>query len=447
MAVTDRGAAAVRRVSAAVALGGLLAAPVAAQTASRPSGRVAIHVNTVNRSPVDGGSSSEAEVSVSAELESPEAGDSSGLDYRLDIRQSRTTGGLRPDRVSVYDAYVGAHVGEGVQLSVRAGHMWLPELGTVGALAGGLVEVGQARAAEGTRFRAGAFAGREPNPLTTGYAAGVRKIGGYAAVESGFLRRHLVGYTRVTQGGMTERSVLSLTNFVPAGSRFFLYQTAEYDVNGPAQGAGRSGLSYFLANARLNPSTRVELSSTYNRGRSIDARTLTSDLLNGRPLTPQATEGLRYESASGRVTVEIVRNVRLYVSYGQDRTNRDDARTGRVTWGGYASNVLRSGFDVSGSDARIDRPTGAYHSRYLSVGRSVGRKVYVSGDYSTSLSVVQFLRSDGLLIETRPWTRRYSGSANVNLTRAISLLATADYTLDEAQRDVRLLSGLSYRFR
>lgn len=425
----------------------LLAAPVTAQTSPRPSGRLSVHVDTVTRRPEGSRSSNETQLSTAAEFESPEAGDSSGLDYRLDVRQSQTTGGLRPSRVSLYDAYVGGHVGEGVQLRVRAGHMWLPELGTVGSLAGGLVEVGQARTTTGVRFRAGAFGGREPNPLTTGYATGVTKMGGYAAIESGFLRRHLVGYTRVTHSGMMERSVLSVANFVPAGSRFFLYQTAEYDVKGPAEGAGRSGLSYFLANARANPATRVELSGSYNRGRSIDARTLTSDLLDGRPLTPQATEGLRYESAGGRVTVEVVRNVRLYVSYGHDRTNRDDAWTGRVTWGGYAANVFRSGFDVSGSDALIDRPNGAYHSRYLSIGRSVGRAVYVSGDYSTSLSVVQFLRSDGLLIETRPWSRRYSGSANVTMNRSVSLLVTADYTVDEAERDMRLLSGLSYRFR
>jgi hypothetical protein len=452
MAGTERvvaGAAAVTaRMALSVALGAVFAAPAVAQTSPRPSGRLSAHVNTVTRRPEGGGrSSSETELSTAVEFESAEAEDSSGLDYRLDLRRSQTTGALRPSRVSIYDAYVGAHIGEGVQVRLRAGHMWLSELGTVGSLAGGLVEVGQARAATGVRFRAGAFAGREPNPLTTGYADGVTKLGGYAALESGFLRRHLVGYTRVTQGGMTERSVVSVTNFVPAGSRFFLYQAAEYDVKGPAQGAGRSGLSYFLANARLNPAERVELSATYNRGRSIDARTLTSDLLNGRPLTPQATEGLRYESTGGRVTVEVVRNVRLYVAYAQDRTNRDDARTGRVTWGGYASNVLRTGVDVSGSDALVDRPTGPYHSRYISIGRSLGRAVYVSGDYSTSLSVVQFLRSDGLLIETRPWTRRYSGSANVTMSRSLFLLVTADYTLDEAERDVRLLSGLTYRIR
>jgi hypothetical protein len=109
--------------------------------------------------------------------------------------------------------------------------------------------------------------------------------------------------------------------------------------------------------------------------------------------------------------------------------------------------VLRSGFDVSASDSRVDGPTGAYHSRYVSVGRNVGRALYVSGDYSTSLSVVQFVRSDGIVIETRPWTRRFSGSTNATLGRSVSLLFTIDYTQDEAQDEVRVLSGLSYRFR
>jgi hypothetical protein len=189
------------------------------------------------------------------------------------------------------------------------------------------------------------------------------------------------------------------------------------------------------------------LSGNYNRGRSIDARTLTTDLLNGRALTAQAIEGLRYESRGGRVTTEVFRGTRIYASYSQDRTNRDDALTGRVTVGWHASNLLRSGFDVSGSDSRIDRPMGAYNARYFSIGRSVGRALYVSADYSSSLSVIQFLRSDGLLIETRPWTRRFSGSANALLGRRFSVLTTVDYTRDDAQNELRTFSGLSYRFR
>jgi hypothetical protein len=257
----------------------------------------------------------------------------------------------------------------------------------------------------------------------------------------------VIGYTRVRQGGLTERSVLSLTNYVPVGSRFFAYQAAEVDINGPAQGAAPSGVSYFVTNARYSPTQRIELSGTYNRGRSIDARTLTNDLLNGRALTQQATEGLRYESRGGRLTVEAFRGTQLYASYAQDRTNREDALTGRVMFGGHASNLLGSGFDVSASDSRIDRPTGAYHSRYVSVGRAIHRSLYVSGDYSTSLSVVQFQRSDGIVIETRPWTKRVSGSANATLGRSVSLLMTVDYTRDEAQDEIRVLSGLSYRFR
>jgi hypothetical protein len=246
---------------------------------------------------------------------------------------------------------------------------------------------------------------------------------------------------------MTERSIVSITNYVPAGSRFFAYQAAEVDVKGPAQGTAPSGVSYFLANVRYSPAQRVEVSGTYNRGRSIDARTLTNDLLNGRALTQQATEGLRYESRGGRLTVELFRGAQIYGSYAQDRTNRDDELAGRVAIGGHLANLLRSGLDVSVSDSRINRPTGAYHSRYVSVGRNISRSVYVSGDYSTSLSVIQFLRSDGIVIETRPWTRRFSGSANATLGRSTSLLFTFDYTQDEVQDEIRLLSGLSYRFR
>jgi hypothetical protein len=349
--------------------------------------------------------------------------------------------------VSIYDGFAGASFGGDLQLRMRAGHMWLQDLGTMGALAGGLFELGQRRSNNEGRFRAGAFAGLEPTLYETGYAADVKKYGGYAAYEHGFMRRHVLGYTMVTQGDMTERAVLSMTNFIPVGDRFFAYQAAEYETRGPADGAVTPGLSYFLTNARMSASSRVELQATYNRGRALDARQLTADLINGRALSTEALEGLKYESAGGRVTVEVIRRVHVYAGYTRDRNNRDEAPTARILVGGHAGNVLGSGFDVSGSDSRIERSTGPYHSTYVSIGHSLGRSVYLSADYSTSLSVVHFLRSEGVVIETKPSTRRYSGSGSVTLNRHFSLLGTVDYTIDDTMTEIRALSGLSYRIR
>ena len=186
---------------------------------------------------------------------------------------------------------------------------------------------------------------------------------------------------------------------------------------------------------------------TYNRGRALDARQLTADLLTGRPLTQQAVEGLTYESAGGRVTVQAVRGLHVYASYARDRNNRDDAPTARVMFGGQAGDIVKSGVDAAFSDARIERSTGPYHSRYVSVGRGIGRAAYASVDYSTSLSVIRFERLDGVIIETRPSTRRWSGSSSINVGRAVSLLLTVDRTTDDTVRDLRMLTGLSYRIR
>jgi len=412
----------------------------------RPTGHVSVHVNTAGRNLSDGTSRRDTELSTGVTFESPRT-DENGAEYRLDLRHTRYASGTRPDRLSIYDGFAGGRFGGDLQVRVRAGQMWLQDLGTMGALAGGLIEVGKRPWKDEGHFRAGFFSGLEPKLYDTGYAPDVRKYGAYAAYEAGYLRRHVVGFTTVKNGALRERSVLSVTNFIPAGRSFFAYQAAEYEVQGPAQGAATGGLSYFLTNVRLSASRRVELNGTYNRGRSLDARQLTDDVINGRPLTSQAVEGLRYESAGGRVTVEVVPRLRLYAGYTRDRNNRDDAASGRILLGGHAGNVFGSGFDVSGSDSLIDRPSGPYHSRYLSVGRSLGRAVYLSADYSTSLSVVRFLRSDGVVIETRPATRRYSGSGSVNLNRHFSVLTTVDYTLDDAMRELRILSGLSYRLR
>jgi hypothetical protein len=426
-------------------------APTAARAQSssaRPTGRVSVYVNSAGRTWDDGNRQRDTDISTGATFESPRT-DDNGVEFRLDLRHTRYSTPGRADRLSLYDGYAGGRFGGDLQVRVRAGHMWLQDLGTMGAVAGGLIEVGQHRDIniDTRRFRAGFFSGLEPKIYDTGYASDVRKYGGYAAYESGYLRRHVVGYTTVKQGAATERSVLSFTNFIPAGRAVFAYQAAEYEVKGPANGTAQPGLSYFLTNVRVSAGRRVELNGTYNRGRSLDARQLTDDVINQRALTAQAIEGLHYESGGGRVTVEIVPRLRVYAGYSRDRTNRDDSATGRSLFGGHAGNVLGTGFDLSASDSRIQRATGPYHSRYLSVGRSLGRAVYVSVDYSTSLSVIRFLRSDGVIIETRPSTRRYSGSASITLNRYLSLLTTVDQTVDDSLRELRVLSGLSYRIR
>jgi hypothetical protein len=137
----------------------------------------------------------------------------------------------------------------------------------------------------------------------------------------------------------------------------------------------------------------------------------------------------------------------VYAGYSKDKNNRDAQQTDRVLFGGYASNVARSGLDVAASDSLLERSSGRYHSRYLSIGRQAGRSVYVSGDYSTSLSIVRFSRSDGIVVETRPHTTRFSGTASINVGRAVSLLAMVERTKDDQSRDMRLLTGITYRTR
>ena len=428
----------------------LVIAPAIAtpQSTGRMSGRVSVHTDTARRDMEGAGPQNETMVTTAATFETTEsADDPNGLEFGLDVRQSRWLAGAHPDRLSLYTGFVGTRVGGDTGVRVRAGHMWLPDLGTIGNVAGGLIEIAQKPSSTQTRFRAGGFMGLEPKSFDVGYVPDVRKQGVYLAVQRGFLQRHVVGYTRVQQGSMIERSVLSTTNFLPIKRVVNVYQAAEYEVRGPAQGTAQRGLSYFLANVRATPLAGIELLGTYNRGRALDARQLTADLISGRPLTQQAVDGLKYESAGGRVTVEPIRNVHAYVSYARDRNNRDDVPVARETFGGQASNILSSGLDASFSDARIARSSGPYHSRYMSIGRGIGRAAYASFDYSTSLSVIRFERFDGVIIETRPSTRRWSGSGTVNVSRAVSLMFTLDRTTDDAVRDLRILTGLSYRIR
>ena len=147
------------------------------------------------------------------------------------------------------------------------------------------------------------------------------------------------------------------------------------------------------------------------------------------------------------MTVEIVRRVHVYGGYSRDKNNRDTDPTGRVLVGGYASNVANSGVDVTASDSLLNRPGGSYHSRYVSVGRELKRGVYLSGDVTTSLSVIRYSRSDGITVETRPSTVRYSGTTTINVGRSTSLLATIERSVGDDYTEFRVLSGLTFRIR
>ena len=137
----------------------------------------------------------------------------------------------------------------------------------------------------------------------------------------------------------------------------------------------------------------------------------------------------------------------MYKRQSRDKNNRDSAATRRITLGGSAGNVAASGVDATVSFSRIQRPTGEYDSLYFSVGRQIGRAVYLSGDYSTSVSILRFTRSDGIVIETRPETRQLSVSSVVTLSRQVSLSCTIDRTRDDSSSDLRILAGLTYRIR
>jgi len=67
----------------------------------------------------------------------------------------------------------------------------------------------------------------------------------------------VLGFVTLKNASLTERSVLTTTNFVPVGQKFFLYQALEYDMKAPA-GQGNPGLTYFFTNARVSPTTLID---------------------------------------------------------------------------------------------------------------------------------------------------------------------------------------------
>ncbi|HET7451844.1 MAG TPA: hypothetical protein VFL12_03840, partial [Thermoanaerobaculia bacterium] len=218
----------------------------------------------------------------------------------------------------------------------------------------------------------------------------------------------------------------------------------EYDVDKPG-GLARAGLNYFFANVRWAPAPWIEFQGLFHHGRSVDARTITQDQLNGIPVDPRTIEGFLFDSAGGRITFRITPTVHVYGGYSRERDNQEDHPYGRANLGLFAGNVLGSGFDIVVTDYRSDRPGGAFDSWYASLGRNLGAKFYLSADYSTSLSRLTFVSGD-VTVQSQPKTKRYSLYGLWNADRHFSLMATGERLKDDRVTSDRVLLGLMYRF-
>ncbi len=416
-----------------------------AQTSAGGWGRVSLFGQAGSTRAVDGGAgSSFNDAWATLTLRSSPA-DSGGLEYALDGRgRSSAYGDERQSRAQLYDAWVGGRLSGGA-VGARVGQMWLNDLGALGAVGGLNLEWRPLSDGKPGRFRLGVFGGLEPNAWEAGYVQGVTKAGAYAVLEGERARRHVLGWVLLRDKGLTERSVVTVTNFVPAGTTFFLYQAAEADLTGPG-GTGHGGLTFFFVNARWAPTSRVELTATVHHGRSIDTRTITQDQLDGRPIDAKRLDGLLYESAGGRLSVEVVRGVRLWAGYARERTNNGETGANRTSAGLFVFNLLKSGFDVNAVLNRYDAVTGPFDSWYASLGRSIGARVYLSADYSTAVSVLRTASDGGIVVETRPRSRRMTLSGTFNLTRSISLLLSGERLLDDTSTQNRGMAGLTYRF-
>ena len=258
-------------------------------------------------------------------------------------------------------------------------------------------------------------------------------------------RQHILGYVTIRNHGYTERSVVIFNNFLPFGKGVTLYQALQYDTEGPA-GLGDSELSYIFGNLRWQISRMFAIQGTYHRGQSVDARTITDDVINGRPVNPAALDGLLFESARARLMVRPLKWLSLWAGYANDKNNRGDDPSNRVQLGVSARRLFGIPLDVTVTSSQTDRGDDSYDSLWASVGYAIGPKVYLSLDYNDTLSVYYRGDGEGGTIEVRPNSDRYSLSGNINLNRTFSLLITIEHTDHSDFTESRALTGLIVRF-
>jgi len=374
-------------------------------------------------------------------------GENGGFEYAIDSRFAGypSTEG-RKQRVSIYDAHVGWW-NKGRIFGFRAGQVWLDELGALGSLGGVVAEARPFRNLPlGIgEMRVGGFWGFEPKIMQAGYVSNVNKFGGYLTIEGAAARWHVLGYVNIRNQGLTERSVLVFSNYIPIKRDFYLYQAMEYDLQGPA-GQGQGRLTYLFVNARYSPLRFIELQGIYHHGRSIDARTITEQVHSGRPVSESALEGFLFESIGARLTLRLAPGLQVFGGYAQDKTNEQDEKRDRLTLGFFGYNLFKTGLDLRVTNSRFSQAgRSSYNSWYMSLGRMFGRSLYLEGYYSSSVSLLRYFGSQ-VQLETRPHTDLFGLSPVFYLTRRASLLLTLERTSGDLPGETRALTGVSYRF-
>ncbi len=433
-----------RLVAAAVfltaALG--LARPARAQS-TWGYGRITLFGQVGQTTRSDGGPSTTfSEIDAFASIASKPA-DDGGYEYAFDMRGSEYPSSNQTNRVSLYNAWVGGQLTGGTA-ALRLGQMWLNDIGGLGSLGGFQLEARPFAATSAGRFRFGLFGGLEPDLYQVSYVSGVKKAGGYAAFDGPNGWKNVLGYVLIRDKSITERSVITMLNFIPIGRRFFLYQAGEYDTTGPAGTGGGGRLTYMFVSARIQPVKWMDLQVLYHDGVSIDTRSIAQDVLNGRPVDPRALEGFLFSSIGGLATFYPTRFLRIWGGYSQDKTSREGQSYGRYQGGISAMNIV--GFDLTLSDYHYSMSSGPYDSIFASIGHSFGSAVYVTLDYTSSLSTLSLTTGSGAVVVSRPHTRRYALSGNWNISRAFSLLLTAEQIRDDTSRQTRVLAGITFRF-
>jgi hypothetical protein len=107
---------------------------------------------------------------------------------------------------------------------------------------------------------------------------------------------------------------------------------------------------------------------------------------------------------------------------------------------------LRTGFDVRASVTRYQNGSDASSDSWsFSLGRSLGRAVYLEGFYYSSVAFIR-LFGNAVGIDRRPRTAIFGLSSVVHLTRRASLLVTLERVTDDFLSELRAMSGITYRF-
>jgi hypothetical protein len=358
------------------------------------------------------------------------------LSYSADVRTRRTYRSTPSGESSsegltrVYRLYAAYGAESGFRAIV--GRQFATELTSIGVYDGATVEYGLGR------WRAGAFAGLQPDAIDFGFSTDLREHGAYISWRDNPTGRVRWAFTggfvgSYQDGDINRESAVLQARFV--GDRAFAYAIQEVDINRgwrmEAEGTSLSATGTFVS-GRYRLTEKVAVDGGFDSRRNV------------RVYRDRITPETEFDDSARRgywsgVELRPARAARIALTLRlTEGGSSGDAESATLNGNARLGGPLRNTVSVRSTAYRNDLVEGGLHS--FSLGADLGWRAHLTG-------------TAGLRKETAAATgarpadlRWYSVDLDCRLTQAWLLLVSAETSEGDVEKSTQVYTSAVYRF-